>query len=477
MQFDLVVIGSGPGGYKSALTAAQLGARVALVEKGLPGGCCLNQGCVPKKTLLHLASLIEDVNQLQARGLHGKVRGDFAAAHAHKDEVVNGIRENFPVLLQRLGVRVIYGVARFADSRHIVVTPNDGSAPVTLEAERAIIATGAAPREHPQCPADGTNIVHSSHFMLDLRDLPESVLCVGGGPIGVELGFLLHQFGARVTVVEQSDRLLNKPNIPERASAALERKFARLGITVRKEVTVASQTTYQDGIEIALTDGSRERYTRVLVAIGRRPVSEDLGLSEIGVGINADGFIETNEFLETSVPGIYAVGDVKPGPMTANAALHDAKIAAANAVKGNQLPSNYYRVPTVIDSALEIAIVGLSEEQAESAGFEVDVARVNLGASAKARARNDVEGFIEAVHDEQTGQLLGGCVVGTEAGEQIHMLAAACQSDRGLWFFMDMNYSHPSWTEELENAIGPLTSALSQSGRELFLPGIYALKK
>jgi dihydrolipoamide dehydrogenase len=278
-------------------------------------------------------------------------------------------------------------------------------------------------------------------------------------------------------VVEQSDRLLNKPNIPERASAALERKFARLGIVVRKGVTVASREIDDTGVDVVLTDGCRERYALVLVAIGRRPVSEDLALAEIGVRINADGFIETNEFLETSVPGIYAVGDVKPGPMTANAALHDAKIAAANAVKGNLLPCNYYRVPIVIDSALEIAVVGLSEEQAESAGFEVDVARVNLGASAKARARHDVEGFIEAVHDEQTGQLLGGCVVGTEAGEQIHMLAAACQSDRGLWFFMDMNYSHPSWTEELENAIGPLTSALAKSGRELFLPGIYALKK
>ena len=203
-------------------------------------------------------------------------------------------------------------------------------------------------------------------------------------------------------------------------------------------------------------------------------MTDGLGLEEAGVALNPEGFIEVTEHLETSVPGIYAIGDVKPGPMTANAALHDAKVAAANAINGNALSSNYHKVPTVIHSALEIAAVGLTEDLAEQAGFDADVARSNFGGSGKGRAHHDYEGFIEVVHDAETGQLLGGCIVGPEAGEQIHMMSAACQSERGLWFFTDMSYSHPSWCEELETAIDPYTSAFSKSGKEVFRPGIFA---
>ncbi len=476
-SLDLIVIGSGPGGYKAALGAAQLGARVALIERSAPGGTCLNQGCIPKKTLLYIASLLEDIELLRGRGLRGEIHGDFPAALAHKDDVVRGIAENFPVWLNRFGVRVYSGQAKLNGPRDVQVFPAAaGSQPATLHADRIIIATGAAPREHPVCRADGRHIIHSSHFMLDLKSLPASVLCVGGGAIGSELGYLMSQFGSRVTIAEVSDRLLNKDCIPARASGLLERKLDRLGVEVRKETTVTACKLTDNGVHITFADNSSDIYERVLVAIGRKPHCLDMGLAETGIDLTADGFVETDEYLETSVPGIYAVGDVKPGPMTANAALHDAKIAVANALGTSRFPRNYHTVPIVIDSALEIAAVGLTEDRAEEAGFTPDVARTSFGASAKSRAKHDFEGFIEVVHDEETGQLLGGCIVGNEAGEQIHMLAAACQSERGLWFFTDMNYSHPSWTEELENAIGPYTSALTKSGRALFQPGIYALK-
>lgn len=492
MEFDLVIIGSGPGGYKAAITAAHLGAKVALVEKGLPGGTCLNQGCIPKKTLIHLASLIEGVNSLQGRGLIGQVRGDFMAAMAHKDEVVTGIRNNFTVWLKRLGVRVFIGEAKLLGDGRISVHPSCSlnspecdapftdkgkltvTAPLELKAKRIIIATGSTPRELDACPSNGREIMHSPDFMYRLDHLPKSILCVGGGSIGVELGFLLHQFGSRVCVVEQGDRLLDQPNIPERASAVLERKFARIGIEVRKNVTVAQSRIIDGKVEVTCTDGYCDTFEHVLVAVGRRPMTTGLGLEEAGVALNPEGFIEVTEHLETSVPGIYAIGDVKPGPMTANAALHDAKVAAANAINGNVLSSNYHKVPTVIHSALEIAAVGLTEDLAEQAGFDADVARSNFGGSGKGRAHHDYEGFIEVVHDAETGQLLGGCIVGPEAGEQIHMMSAACQSERGLWFFTDMSYSHPSWCEELETAIDPYTSAFSKSGKEVFRPGIFA---
>jgi dihydrolipoamide dehydrogenase len=470
-RFDLIVIGSGPGGYKAAVTAAHLGARVALIERDLPGGTCLNQGCIPKKTLAHLAAVIEDIQALKGRGITGDVQPDFPAALAHKDEVIGAMRNNFPIWLKRLGIRVINGHGRFVDAQHVEVARDERVA--LLHAEHVIIATGAAPIEHPACPTDGVRILDSRDFMVRLRHLPASVLCVGGGAIGTELGFVLRQFGAEVTIVELSDRLLSKPGIPERASGLLERKLRRLGVEVHKGVSVASAQAGTDGVHVQLTDGTQRRYECVLVAVGRRPLTDGLRLERAGVDCDRDGFIKANEHLETSTKGIYAVGDVKAGPMTANAALHDAKIAATNAVAAGHLRSNYRRVPIVIDSALEIAAVGLTEDLAEEAGFEPDAARANFSGSAKARARHDFEGFIEVVHDEETGQLLGGCIVGPEAGEQIHMLTAACQSNRGLWFFRDIAYTHPSWCEELENAIDPCTSAFTRSGKAVFRPGIY----
>lgn len=476
MNFDLIVIGSGPGGYKAALTAAHLGAKVALVEKALPGGTCLNQGCIPKKTLLHLATLIEDVNNLQDRGLVGRVHGDFNAAVAHKNAVVAGIRDNFSVWLRRLGVQVFAAEARLLGGQRVELRPcpHDATPARVLQAGRIILAAGSAPLQLDACPTDGERILNSRDFMMNLSQLPESVLCIGGGAVGVELGFLLHQFGSRVCIVEQHSRLLDRPRIPERASAMLERKFARIGIEVHKNASVSDYAVAHNGIKVTLSDGFSGTFEKILVAVGRKPQIDGLGLREAGVAVNADGFVQVSEYLETSAAGIYAIGDMKPGPMTANAALHDAKIAAGNAINGNLMRANYHKVPVVIDSALEIAAVGLTEDLAEAAGFDADVAMSSLGGSGKARARHDFEGFIEVVHDAETGQLLGGCIVGPEAGEQIHMLAAACQSARGLWFLRDMSYSHPSWCEELETAVDPYAAELGRSQKTIFTPGIFA---
>lgn len=476
-RFDIIVIGSGPGGYKAAVNAALTGARVALVEKGLWGGTCLNQGCVPKDSLVHLASLMEDIEGLQGHGIEGSIKGDFASAMAHKDNVVAGIRKDFPVWLRHLGVHMVHGTARFIDRHTLEVSDHSGGEPTTLTADKFIIATGAHPKPHPHCPTDGKRIIDSSHFMFDLKEAPESILFVGGGPISAELGFFLHQYGTRVTIAEHKEALFNRRYIPDRASNLLEAKFRRLGIQVKKRVTVTGCQVHDDKVSVHFSDGSKEEFATVFAAIGRTPATDGLGLEQAGVQVNERGFIITNEYLETTAPGIYAIGDVKPGPMTANGALHDAKIAVANALSNEKLNPNYHSVPIVIKSALNIAAVGLTEDEAEDAGFEPDVARVNFRGSAKARASHDMEGYIEVVHDEETGQLLGGCIVGPEAGEQIHMLTAACQSDRGLWFFTDMNYSHPSWTEELETAIGPFTAAFNKAGVDVFQPGIYARRQ
>lgn len=472
--YDLAVIGSGPGGYKAAITAAQLGARVAIIERSQHGGTCLNKGCVPKNTLLHLAKLMEDVKALNGCGILGDIQGDFSAALIHKENVITDIRNSFPIWLKKLGVHIYNGHAHLNTDDSIHISSPDEDTIQTVCSNKIILATGSKAVEHPVCKVDGRRILDSYHFLTTLQSRPKSILCLGGGAIGTEFAFLLHQFGSRVCIAENSDRLLNQANIPARASQLLERKFKRLGVDVLKNIDVVTVETTNDGVEVTFTDQSRRHFSHVLVAIGRSPLTAGLGLENVGVNTDDDGYIITNSKLETSSKKIYAIGDVKRGPMTANAALHDGKIAASNAIRNTHLTINYHIVPIVIDSALEIAAVGLTEEMAENAGFSPDVARGNFTGSPKARGRLDYEGFIEVVHDEETGQMLGGCIVGPEAGEQIQMLTAACQSPRGLWLFTDINYSHPSWCEELEHAIYPYINEFSQSENEIFQPGIYA---
>ncbi len=473
LEFDMIVLGSGPGGYKAAVIAAQQGAKVAIVEKGLPGGTCLNQGCIPKETLMRIAKLLEEAHAFNGRGLLGEIRGDFNSALEHKAGVIANIRATLTPWLRQLGIRFFQGEARFVDNKRLRLSDDSGDK--ELVANRIIIAAGGRPREHDVCKTDGRLIINSKQFMFDLEHLPRRVLCVGGGAIGTELGYLLHRFGAEVTILEKADRLLEKPCIPERASNTLERKFKKLGIHIRKQDNVVACDKFAEEVEVEFANGERQRFDMILVAIGRQPNSEALGLEAAGIAVDAEGFVRVNEFLETTCPGVYAVGDIKPGPMTANAAFHDAKVAVANALGGNRVAHNYNRVPIVIDSALPIASVGLTEERAEEAGFEADVARINLAGSTKARITHDSEGYIEVVHDEETGQLLGGSIVGPQAGEMIQLLTAACQSSRGLWFFTDISYSHPSWNEELENAIGGCVSSFSKPDEEIFRPGIYAL--
>ena len=225
---------------------------------------------------------------------------------------------------------------------------------------------------------------------------------------------------------------------------------------------------------VVFDHGREAEYGLVLVAVGREPNTAGLGLEAIGVRRNASGQLRTDGFLETDVAGLFAAGDVREGPMTANAALYDAKLVVENALGGERVRANYFKVPYVVSSALEIATVGLTEAQAEGAGFAPRVAHASFGASGKARARHDYDGFIEVVHDLETGQLLGGCIVGPEAGEQILLLGAACRSERGLWFLKDLSYSHPSWCEELERAIDPCAASLAREAENLFRPGIHA---
>ena len=469
---DVAVIGCGAGGYKAAVTAARCGARVMLIERERVGGSCLNHACVPKKALAHIATLLRQAKALSGRGLRGELLGDLPAAMAFKDQFIDELRRGLPLRLKQLSVETVAGHARLLSPRQIEVETSTGTR--RIEAQRIVLAIGAVPQSLASCPVDHERIVDAPSFIGTLSQAPRRLLCVGGGALWVEAAFVLHQFGSQVTLVERAARLIDRPVISERAAALLERHLVDLGVAVRKNLSISHVRVAGDEVVVTFTDGSSESFDRVLVAVGLSPRPDELGLASLGIACDAEGFVITNDSLETNVPGIYAIGDMKGGPMTAAAALHDGRIAGENAARDQRRQRNYNQVPLVIDSVLPVAAVGLSEEMAEQAGFTPNVVYIPLRGSVKARAYHDAAGFIEIVSDEETGQMLGGCIVGAGADELVHLLVAACRSRRGLWSFTDLDYGHPSWSEDVGAALDPYLDALAQSANTLFRPGIYA---
>lgn len=472
-RYDLVVIGSGPAGFKAALGAAQRGAKVAVIENRLPGGTCLNEGCIPSRALHYPAALMEDVIALADHGIVGRVSGDFRAAARRKDDTVATLRRGVPAALTRLGADLLQARASFAGPGYVRIENGERTAEL-VEAQRFMIATGSRPRALAQCPLDGRVVIGSHEFFCMLESLPRRVLCVGGGAIGVEAAYIARQFGAEVTLAERESRLLPSARVPEHVADLLQARLERMGVEVLTSSAPRACRVEGDRAKVEFGDGQEGEFDLVLVAVGRVPNADGLELQTIGARVDEYGAVHVDEYLETEARGVYAIGDVRGGLMTATAAMYDAKIAVQNALGGERARANYFKVPFAVTSAIEFASVGLTEQQAESAGFTPRVARTSFGASGKARARHDYEGFIEVVHDRETGQLLGGCIVGPEAGEQIQLLGAACQSQRGLWLLKDLTYSHPSWSEEMETAIAPYVASLSGSIEGLYLPGIHA---
>ena len=450
-HYDLIVIGCGPGGYKSAIIAAQLGYSVAIIEKSHAGGTCLNQGCVPKEALTRIAKLVDDVKSFNGLGLDCTASPNFSDAVAHKNKLVETIGKTITPWLKQLGIHFIQGDASFLNENTVQVKTTKEN--ISLIGDRIIIATGSKPKKHPTIPLRSPDIINSKEFMFEVKDLPRRVLFIGGGCISTELAFVLRQFGSRVTIVENSDQLLNNSNVTDRASSALEKRLKKIGIGIKKNTRAITEITTINSINVVFSDGSAEGFDLILIAIGRTANTDGLNLKNAGVDTDENGFVITDEYLQTSANGIYAIGDVKQGPMTANAAFHDAKVATKNALNGNQTKNSYHNVPVVIDSALQIANVGFTEDTAEDAGYDTEVIRTNLAGSTIGQLTHNVEGFIDIVHDDETREVLGGCVVGPEAREMIHTISAATQAEDGLRYFTNLHYAHPSWNEEFENIV------------------------
>lgn len=460
-SFDLAIIGSGPGGYRAAVLAALRGLKVAIVEKGEWGGCCLNRGCVPKKDWYHSARLIAASRDFSARGIEGALRGDLKSAWRHQHDVVIKVRESYTDYLNRLGVRTMQGAARFLDHNTLAVGDE-----IQVAAGHVIIATGSSPFVPP-----GLHLVRDRILTTDDlfdREPPagKRVALIGSGVVGAEFAFILRMFGLDVVWLMQQEPL-SRSAYSAPARKALLDAWSVLGIQPRTASRITAAEAGANTVTLTLPDGSRETVDWVLLGAGRVPHTAGLGLAAAGVDVDTEGFIKVDAYQQTSALSTYAIGDVANRAMTSNHALAEAAVAVGNIIASRTCQRDDNAVPEVIYSALELARIGMNEDLAEDAGMEPAVGFAAFGTNPAALGQGDASGFVRLVADMDSGRLLGAEIVGKDAAELIHILAVEFGTGDALRKLAGVAYNHPTRAEEILNAAETLASRW-QLGEHVF---------
>lgn len=458
-DFDLVVIGAGPGGYVAAIRAGQLGLKTAIVEREALGGVCLNWGCIPSKALLKNAEIVSYVRRGEEFGLSfDNFSADFPAAIKRSRQVVRRNTRGVAYLLRKNNVEHIEGTARLKSANEIEVAP-DGR---LLRAKNVVIATGARPRSIPPLPVDGEYVITSRESIV-LDQLPSSVVIVGGGPIGVEFAYIYKMYGVDVTVVELLPRLV--PNEDEEISPLLERAFSKLGINVITGAAVTGMEKTPAGLKLSLEkDGAVQALEcgKALVAVGVQPNSEDLGLEALGIETQG-GAVQIDENMSTNVPGIFAVGDVTGKLALAHVASAQA-VAAVEQMAGMEVqPLDYSLMPRATYCQPQVASFGLTEAQAREQGYQVSVGTFNVQANGKALAMGETDGMVKLVVDERYGELLGGHMIGPEVTELLGELSMTKMLEGTILELGWAVHAHPSLSEMVKEA------ALSAQGRAIHM--------
>jgi dihydrolipoamide dehydrogenase len=462
VPYDLVVIGAGPGGYVAAIRAAQLGLRVACVERHAElGGTCLRIGCIPSKALLDSSELY-----WQARrhfGVHGiRAEGvslDVGALMARKDGVVRGLTAGVAGLFKKHGVTRVRGVARITAPGHLEVEGPDAAA---IEARRILIATGSEPVALPGCDADGVHVV-TSEEALAFDAVPGRLLVVGAGAIGLELGSVWARLGSEVHVVELLERIV--PGMDAELARALQRSLERQGLTftlgaaVRKAVVEAGRVTVTFDAAAGTTT---EVFDRVLVAVGRRPYTRGLGLEAVGVATDAKGRIQVDAAYQTSVPGLFAIGDVIAGPMLAHKA-EDEGIACVERMAGQAGHVNYGAIPNVVYTWPELAAVGKTEEECRADGLQIKVGAFPFMANGRARAAQERDGLVKVIAATGSDRVLGVHILGPRASDLIAEGVLALEFGASAEDIARTCHAHPTFTEAVREA------ALAVDARSLHL--------
>ena len=446
-EYDLTILGGGPGGYVAAVRAAQLGARVALVESRELGGTCLNRGCIPTKAILHAAELADQIREADQFGLRAGLVGiDFPKVMAHKERVVSQLRKGVEFLMQHNKIQVFRGVGNFRDAQTISVNNGEDS----LRTKKTLIATGSVPARIPLPGAEGEGVITSDEALL-LDRVPASLAIIGGGAIGIEFAQIFSAFGAKVTLVEMLDHIL--PLEDAEIVAELARVLRRKKIDVYAPAKVAEIRHGPDGKTIVFTaGGSTKEVTAelVLLAVGRWPNLEGLQIQRAGVELERRA-VKVNPKMETNVPGNYACGDVIGGLLLAHVASAEGKVAVANAL-GGEARMSYEAIPTCVYSFPEVASVGLNEEQAKQSGREVKVGRFFFRASGKALAMGERTGLAKIVADARTNVVVGGQIVGPHATDLIAEVTLAVARRVTAGELGEVVHAHPTLGEPIMEA-------------------------
>jgi dihydrolipoamide dehydrogenase len=453
-RYDLVVIGGGPGGYVAAIRAAQLGQSVALVEKRVTlGGTCLNVGCIPSKALLDSSELVAQARGSFARhGIQvGEVKVDLPTMLARKDRVVKGLTDGVGYLMKKNKITVVTGTGKLAGP------PRGGAVQVqvkdeVLSARAVLLATGSEPVSLPSLPFDGTTIVSSTEA-LAFDKVPQHLIVVGAGYIGVELGSVWCRLGSKVTVVEFLPRIL--PLSDGEIADTLHKSLVKQGLTFHLDTRVSGAGTQGGAVVVHGTSKGRDvefKGDRVLVAIGRRPYTTGLGLMEAGVQFDTrTGKVQVGDNFETNVPGIFAIGDVIDGPMLAHKAEEDG-VAFAECLAGMKSHVNYDTVPSVVYTWPEVASVGPTEEQLKADGREYKVGRFPFSANPRARCMDESEGLVKVLADRASDRLLAVHIIGPRASELIAEAVSVMEFGGGAEDIARMCHAHPTLSEAVKEA-------------------------
>ncbi len=454
MSYDLVVIGSGPGGYVCAIRAAQLGLKTAIVEKRSSfGGTCLNIGCIPSKALLHASEMFEEAGHGMATlGVKiGKPTLDLKAMMKHKSETVDANVQGVAFLLKKNKVDTFIGTGAIAGAGKVSVTKADGKIE-TIDTKNIVIATGSESAPLPGVTIDEKTVVTSTGA-LELTEVPQKLLVVGAGVIGLELGSVWRRLGAEVTVVEYLDRIL--PGMDDEVAKQAQRMFAKQGFKFELGMKVTKIDTDDLGAEVTIEpakggDAKKLETDIVLVAIGRRPYTDGLGLEAAGVQMER-GRVIIDDHFRSSTAGIYAIGDVVRGPMLAHKA-EDEGVAVAEIIAGKAGHVNYDVIPGVVYTVPEIASLGKTEEDLKAAGIVYTVGKFPFTANGRARAMRATEGFVKILADAATDRVLGCHIVGKGAGDLIHEVAVLMEFGGSSEDLARTCHAHPTMSEAVKEA-------------------------
>lgn len=446
----VAVVGGGPGGYVAALKAAMLGAEVTVIEKSRLGGTCLNVGCIPTKALLASSDVLRTVKEAKSFGINveGEVKPDFQAIVARKQKITDELVAGIQFLFDKRGVKKIDGFGKLIDKNTIEVTKDNGSVE-EVKADKIILANGSIPTVFPFMPYNGKNVITSDE-VLSLEKLPKSMVIIGGGVIGSEIGQFYSSLGTKVTIVEVLPQILGR--MDSDGAKALARQFKKDKIKVMCNVATDSFEVSDDIVKLNLNNGKSLEAEVVLLCTGRKPNLANSGVAEAGVKMTDRGFIEVNEYMETNLEGVYAIGDIIPGAMLAHVASAEGMVAAENAVKGNGETVNYKSIPSCVYTEPEVAGVGKTEDELKAEGVEYHVGKFDFRGLGKAKAIGKIQGFIKILVDKDD-VIIGATLVGPHCTDLLTELSLAVGLGLKAKDVGKVIHAHPSLSEGIMEAL------------------------